>query len=465
MDLQFKQWLEAIFDPMTTKRYVWNSGDRKYLGNSFNLKIDKNGRVSPMEKEDWNNNIPHFEIHPREKRILLQGMSPQAPDFRKFINAIRSKYHDVDDWQVEVMFAAMHQQTGRSNWYRNVGYWMKQNTVDLNNRLPEYFYHGTCTNLWYTDIKRKGLLPRGMSGSSGSYGAQNVDSLSQASLVYLSTHPDAAAREAARQAAKRHGGRPLILKVTTHGLFPNKFHPDEDAVRRRGNFTAQDSVRVASILGYEGKIGPSLLEPFLIGKESQTDRGLLYAKWEKFKDVPLGEHPMTNKLRDGNFPYQGDPEWYALKDAGILGDEEYDTNWGKQTRTVLKKHDFTDEDIRGALKANWTQNVKAIVKELDNGYRSPFYYFHSDVAPKNLDKLSPEDEKTLKHLLDSGFVLLGKRNDGRSWWELRTYRTEEYAIRLAKLLGKKDFRQFKADIEHLVDSLKKLKESEYARVD
>ena len=457
MELQFRLWLEAIFDPAITQLYKWKptpDSDKTYLGKTFNLKLDPNGRVVQLDKDDWSQSIPHVEISPRGKTIKLQKLSPQSPDFRKIINALRSKYHDIDTWEVEVFFAAMHQQSGRSNWNRDVAYWLRQNTVNLNNRLPQYFYHGTSTNQWYMGIKQKGLLPRSLSGSSGSYGAQNIDSLSQSDLVYLSTHPDAAAREAARQAARKHGGRPLILRISSSGLFPEKFRPDEDAANRLRNasstMTAQGSVRMASIVGYTGRIGASVIQPFLIGKDNQlTSNNTIYCKWEPFHDVPIGEHPLTQKLKDKQTPYVGDAEYYALKDAGVIGQEQEKTASGWPTTRVVIKKDVDDNEVRTILKnAGWAQTVKAILKDLDDGYRGVLYRFKDRRVP---DEISPEDELLVKPLLASKMVTKEKWKDNPERYYLSSYDYEDKAIELAKLLGRQDFKQYSRKLIEMLD--------------
>ena len=363
---------------------------------------------------------------------------------------------------MEVFFAAGHQQTGNDKWYRNVAYWLRQNTININNRLPENFYHGTCTNLWYLAIKQHGLMPRGMSGAGGSYGAQNISALSQANLVYLSIHPDAAAREASRQAAKTHGGQPLILKIDTKGLFPERLHPDEDTQnRRKEKITAQDSIRMAFIVGYQGRIGPSAIEPFLLGEEGVKNRTYV-CKWVKFHDIPISEHPVTKKLKEKPlYILRGDAEYYALKDAGIIGEEDYDAPAGyKDKKVVLKKKDFTDEEIRNILnKSGWTQNMKAIIADLNEGYSGALYLLKEKRLPEDLSK---EDQKIVDILLESGLV--EKETRKKNWGSnpdemitlLRLRETffghyEEQAIKLAKLLGKQDFRTFANKIKEMID--------------
>ena len=326
--------------------------------------------------------------------------------------------------------------TGNNQYNRTVGYWMKQKPVDINNKIPTTLYHGTCTNLLPT-IEKKGLLPRSLTGSTGSYGAQNVDSLSQHDLVYVSVHPDAATRTAAVQAARKHGGRPLILKIDSSQLFPERFVPDEDARHAK---TAQDSVRTMSIMAYRGKIPAAIIQPFLLGKE-ETQNNRILINWFSYSPVPPEDHPWTTKLRNGEVPYSGDPEHYIFKHAGIIGDEEYQTDYGRQTRTV-KKRDADNDEILDLLKnGGWAHNVNAIRKDLDNGYRGTLY----GLKGLNPPALPSSLQQTLDMLLRSG---LAKRERDNSIY-LTTWNAEKEIVALARLMGRMDFRQFLQNVREI----------------
>lgn len=442
---RFKEWIqitEAIFDPKLTNPVVnKNQGSKPYLNRNFSLTLDNKGNVIEY---DYQQEKPHLTLT-ADKRIQLQKLGPQSKEFRQIINALRSKYPDIDQYPVEHYFQAGHMQ-GANNRYRTVGYWLGRPEIRLSNKLPRYFYHGTSTNLWYEGIKERGLYPRRISGSSGSYGAQNISALSQDDLVYLSTDPDAATREAARQATRKYGGNPLIIRINTNGLDPNKLTPDEDT---RAN-TAQGSVDVASTLGYKGRVPSENLEPFLIGK-TDPNGNQFQVKWEKFKDVPISEHPITTKLKKGEIPYYNDPEFYALLDAGIIGEEKtFDNNGFRQTQTVLLDKDITDEKIRSILKkSGWTQNVKAILNDIDNGYRGSIYQLKSLVIPKESLK-----ENIIQLLLKSEIITVKDYEENKVYFDVTNWNIQPHAIKLAKLMGKMSFNELSSQIKEFTEKYK-----------
>ena len=138
--MNFRTWFEAKLDPSILSLYKWNpSGDKPHIGASYNLKIDQGGNIVPLDEKDWEQRIPHFELIPRAKEVRLQRLSPISPEFRKFISALRSKYGDIDNWNVTVFSQAGHMQTGRRTWDRSVRYWMQQPSVDLVTRCHYSF--------------------------------------------------------------------------------------------------------------------------------------------------------------------------------------------------------------------------------------------------------------------------------------------------------------------------------------
>jgi hypothetical protein len=429
--MKFKEWFalaEAILDPKILKAKVLKIGDQSHLRREINLVIDKNGKVVEY---DFAERRPYLTIK-RNGSIDLHKLSPQSKEFRQIINALRPVYPDIDSFPVRHYFMALHMQ-GANDRDRTVGYWMKRQEVRLANKMPKYFYHGTSTNLWYDGIKENGLLPRRASGSSGTYGAQNIQALSQDDLVYVAADPDAATRTAAEQAAKKHGGMPLIIRIDTTGLDPDRLSPDEDTKAS----TAQASVDIGSTLAYKGRISASNLEPFLIGKINY-DKQYKAVKWTRFEDVPMAEHPLTTRLKKGETPYSEEPEYYALLDAGIIGKEK--DGYGYQH--VVTDKNITDEKIRSILKnARWTQNVKAILKDLADGYSGNFTYLRGLVVPEEVLQ-----EKWLKMILDSELFRFMpiREKDLKYFPQLEkpvtlennsTYDSEEKAIKLAKMMG------------------------------
>lgn len=424
----FKEWMnlqqEAKADPS------------KFSNKSQSLKLDDTGNIVGLTDEDYIKRINYFEINPKAGILTLQKMSPQAPQFRKIVNALKKKYQDIDRWEVQIYGQAGHMMNGKPDQRnRTVGFWLGQTSVDINNKLPKHFYHGTCTNLWYDGIKKNGLLPRKVSGSSGSYGSQNVDSLSRDSMVYLSTHPDAAAREAAVQSSKKHGGKPLILRVDSSGLFQNRFHPDEDTRKDTG----QQSIESMSVAAYEGRIPASILEPFLLGYKPEKSKYANSWEWKKFMDVPVEEHPLSKRLRDNDLPYSGDPEYYALKDAGVLDREETYDDRGFRNSRDIKKRDVSDSELKTILKNSpWTQNVRLIMRDLDSGYRGTLFQLKGLKIPSNL---TPR-EQSMINLLQSSKIL----SIGNGYYDIDSWNPESKVIALAKNLGKSSFANLASQI-------------------
>ena len=436
--MNFRKFLEAKFDPSVTHLQKFNNGTKSYIGNTYNLKIDNKGNVVQLAPEDYQNHrFSYYAINPQGKEIACQRTSPQSSDFKKLIDALRIKYNDIKDWNVQVYMQAGHMQTGNGSYNRTVGYWIGQPSVQLENNTKTYLYHGTSTNLWYDGIKKNGLLPRQASGSSGSYGAQNLDALSQGKLIYLSTHPDAAARTAAEQAAHKHGGQPMIIRILASGLFSSNFHPDEDSRQA----SAQHSINQMSVLAYEGKIPPSIIEPFLLGARADTGKRIV-TKWTKFVDVKTTEHPLTTKLANNELPYTSDPEYFALKDAGILKlQRTYDAN-GFSRENVIKTRNVSDEEVKEILrKAYWTQNVKAILNDLNNAYKGAIYQLKDHPIPEKINH-------TLQMLIDSQIINIETYKD-QSYFTVCSYACEDKAIALAKLMGKTDFGELAKQIKEL----------------
>lgn len=429
--MDFRIWLEATFDPSLTHLYKTTWRDEKpRFGSTYRLKLDK-GQVVPITDEDTNNRTPYFELMPHARQISLQGMSPMSPDFAQFVKALRSKYRDIDNWEVQVWGQAGHMKTGNNKWNRTVGYWTRHEPVNLRDRMPLFFYHGTSSNLWNTGIKQNGLMPRRLSGSSGSYGAQNISALSQPDLVYLSVHPDAGAREASLQAAEKHGGRPLIVRVKGDALFPDRFVPDEDT---RSN-DPQDSIRRMAVVAYAGRIPASAVQPYLLGRRDDTG-STRQVYWTKYTDVPTEEHPLTKTLKANHLPGERDAAFFALQDAGIIDVKDKVDDNGHRNRQVFKIRDADDEEIRGILKkSGWTQNVLAIFHDINNAYQGALYQLKDRPLPEDL---TPEQEKVIKMLLESGLLRVETSGEHK-YFNLITWYPDKYAVKLAKLMGKMSF--------------------------
>jgi pyruvate/2-oxoglutarate dehydrogenase complex dihydrolipoamide acyltransferase (E2) component len=90
------------------------------------------------------------------------------------------------------------------------------------------FLHGTSTVAW-EHIQRQGLAPRAQSGARPAYGAHlSRAAKSDERCVYLTTQLGAASW-AANDAARVHGGEPIILEVDASGIDEARLAGDEDS--------------------------------------------------------------------------------------------------------------------------------------------------------------------------------------------------------------------------------------------
>ena len=439
--MEFKKWLqnEARFNPSkVTKLTVFGPQQ------AFNLAIDNEGNV--VEPERLWKQKSYITIYPRHRsgRIDLKNISPQSTEFRRIVKAIKSKYPDIENWNVE---GNSHMQSANSR-SRTVGYWLSRPEIRLANKMPKYFYHGTSTNIWYEGIKQKGLIPRNITGSSGSFGSGNIAFLSYDDHVYLATDPDAATRTAAKQAARQHGGKPLIIRIETTGLDPDKLEPDEDTDAT----TAQTSVDISSTLAYKGRIPANNIEPFLLGKKQEKNS--YQYDWEKFQDVPIEEHPLTQRLKQGEAPDTGDQNYYAIKDAGLFDIVKNTSGFVK--KVVKNPENITDAQVKNILKnATWTTNARIILKDIEVPHKS----IMDKLTGFSLTKESLENPM-IKMVVDSGIIESHEIN-GIIYLSKGKY-DEDNAIKLAKMLGKKSFNQFKEQIQKFyMDQIEKANRDKY----
>ncbi len=156
--------------------------------------------------------------------------------------------------------------------------------------LPKYLYHGTSVYRW-ENIKDNGLMPRAISGSDPVFGAGKSHAIpASENLVYLATNIGNTVKFAGRDAQK-DGSKPLILKIDTKGLTPDRLYPDEDS--QETNW--QDSMYKSGILGYQGVIKPDFITPNTIlvdnlwrpvRKEDLEPEDWLGKQFLKMKDSP-----------------------------------------------------------------------------------------------------------------------------------------------------------------------------------
>lgn len=386
--MQFKNWYVLnevrVADPVEFKKRLLGKDEIPFY-------VDANGQISfGYDKSDTPAQGKFNLVHRgKYRRLNADNVQPTSKKFKDVIAALRPFVPDIDDYDVEVMVTG-GSFVGRPNRYnRKVRYYLSQADTDfVGKRMPDFLYHGTCTELWYEGIKTQGLLPRKLNaiGGGGSYG-NSVGSISHDDKIYLSVHPDMACRSAATQAASKHGGQPLIVKVSTKGLYPEKFVQDEDfdwnlkkvAAFRNAHSMRPQSPAQASQLGmgavaYVGRIPPSNITPFSTKEDTSVPGG----KWFPFNDVARSDHPLTVKFNGRGIDAYDSPYYYALLDSG-LGTPEDDEK-------TVKGNGVPDAKVREVIrKSPWVVDAAAISKDVNDFGMSGV----KSLADVKLEKVSP----------------------------------------------------------------------------
>jgi hypothetical protein len=408
--------------------------------------------------------ISRIELRPFNYTLLVHYLDPTSIVFSDVIEYFSKFYPNIYEWDVEIFCKACHQLPAKYGQYsRTVKYWMEQPRSDLGlNKLPKYLYHGTASELWYEGINIGGLKPRilGHTGAFGSYGAGGALSLED--RIYLSVHPDAAAREASYQAAQAHGGFPTILKIDTNYLDLNLFEPDEDAdvdglakiYQSLGcsipSLTTL-SLRVMGTCAYRGSIPSEAIEPYIrCTSKRQSDRSLRWIRWD---NPPRTLHPISESLLEPWFN-PALPVRLALYNAGIIDMD------GK-----LLIDDVTDKKIRNILRnANWASLAACLIKELSGpGLKGikELSYLPANVAEPDIQLVinllikygiysaDRDVYKRYNEELDEIFEVEKIYISYTSWWSSRT----DQVIALAKELVRHNI-----SYEELFDIISRYKE-------
>lgn len=443
--MDFKKWLNEVtadpsYNPLARKVYR-NQGSKTHLSGSRVFHVDR-GKIVNGHPSGGTSFHAYYELYPGQQSIQLHNIDPSGKEFKQVIKYLRKFIPKIDTFDVSLMNLSHPEHSTKGKYYHKVSYWIGQKDTSVNPRqkLPEFLYHGTSTELWYSGIKSKGLMPRNTnpSGVTGSYGASGA--LSHGDKVYLSVHPDMATRGAARQASSAHGGQPLILKISTHGLDIDKITGDEDMDReyqstvkiakekgqRVPSFASVSQQRMGSV-SYIGRIPASLIQPFLLGKREPNG---IIAKWEPFQDVGQEEHALTKKLKAGGwFSSYDSPYFYALVDEGIVKPTEQD----RMHFTVVDPSSITDKQVRELIKRSaWVMDAHAVSKDLnDYGKKiKNLYYYQTKVD-------EPKLQKIIDLLVRSGIYHIQKNTPPyRDYLSYDSWGTTEKAIQLAKDLHK-----------------------------
>ena len=404
--MNFKKWLlnNYLFQELRISDEILKLIDNSYLD------VDKNGNIVEYNPRSG----VYFNINKENKSLDISRISPLSKKFHKFIKTIKKYIHDILDFEVNVYFQAAHMQSDDVNFNkRKVKYWMELDPVDINDKMPEFLYHGTSSNLYNLYIKKYGLKSRGASGVGGSYGSQNIDSLSKDDLIYLSVHPDAAAREASNQASKIHGGYPLILQIRTSNLDQQRLHPDEDTK----STNPKKSIEIASVLAYQGLIPSDAIIPHSIKKDK---------KWQHYEQLETTENPLLKRIQEEKHLslYQGDYYYYILLDAGIID----------ENGNVVNKNITNDQLVKFIKKGGvWADNARSIYKSFSDGfiYNVNYQYVHKK-------HLTTELKTILNEFIKLGILEMTWENESKMTFQRRAFSNDK-VIAFSKLLQKKNF--------------------------
>jgi RNA:NAD 2'-phosphotransferase (TPT1/KptA family) len=368
--MKFKQWLltEAIIDKEEFIKEI-NSTEHNFLY----LQLSPDGKI--LMPDTVSNNA--ITIEKKYKSMMADGsLQPLSKNFANIINTIKKIYPEILNYVVSSTGVAGFRNPSKK--YRTVQYWLDQQRTEPKANLPKYFYHGTSTNLYNMFIKEQGLVPRQISGSSGSYGASSARALSRGMFNYLTIHPDYATREAATQAARNHGGLPLILKIDSSAIDPTRLFPDEDARAE----TWEESMHKIGTIAYKGIIQNSSIIPYEISKDINA------LKWLPYEETPTMDHPIYEKLIRTKEHRNKDSIFFALYDTEIIDRK------GKLLKPI------TSEEFNEIIKnAKWATNAWLIYESMNDGALG--HTRNSVISRSNFDK---EAQQIILDLYNNGIL-------------------------------------------------------------
>lgn len=132
--------------------------------------------------------------------------------------------------------------------------------------LPPVMFHGTSSEAAERILGwDRGLVPRGESGAEAAYGAAMSAGPGSADVVHLASgYALGPAKFAARDAARTHGGHPVILEVDADALDMARLRPDDDS--RAADWVG--SMKTMGTLAYAGVVPPGALRlAFELGED------------------------------------------------------------------------------------------------------------------------------------------------------------------------------------------------------
>jgi hypothetical protein len=170
--------------------------------------------------------------------LSVDGATEFNPDFRRALRQIVVEFPEVRELRVRFDGPPMPVDD------------LVQERTDASLGQMEWL-HGTSDAL-LPSIEKAGLRPRRDTRTAPSFGGEARPSFDH--LVYLTTQRNMA-RLAARDAAARHGGSPVVLRVAPP-LSEHLMEPDEDS----GASSALESLRRIGSIAYAGRVPAEQVE-------------------------------------------------------------------------------------------------------------------------------------------------------------------------------------------------------------
>ena len=206
----------------------------------------------PVEYQSW---LKRYLMFSKSKQTLdVEGYSLLAPELRGVLQKLVKQYPPAAKWSVRSDGPAQPiERLLKSRGPRH--------------GMPKHLYHGTSTAL-LPRIMKEGLKPRTSTSIKPTF--QGGAAEGRPERVYFAAFTSLQATHfAAREAARKHGGDPIVLRIVTKPLTKrwSDFKADEDA--RVDDADWVRSLYTIGTIAYEGSVPPSAIRTFerLDGRE------------------------------------------------------------------------------------------------------------------------------------------------------------------------------------------------------
>jgi hypothetical protein len=219
--------------------------------------------IDDGEPVEWASWLKRYMMFSKSKQTLdIEGYSLLSPELRGVLQKLVKQYPPARKWSVRSDGPA--QPIDRLLRSRSPRHGM-----------PKHLYHGTSTEL-LPRIMKEGLKPRTTTSIKPTY--QGGAKEGRPERVYLAAFTSLQATHfAAREAARKHGGDPVVLRVKTRGLRFASFKADEDS--KVDDYDWVRSLYSIGTVAYEGSVPPKALSVYSKLKERDWVRASVGQDW------------------------------------------------------------------------------------------------------------------------------------------------------------------------------------------